>query len=270
MAEVAVGVLHNVGNALNSVNVSARMAREVIGKCRIGSLQKAAALLADAKDLPAFVLSEKGRILPGFLVQATGEVAASLEKAGNDLATLQTHVDHIKRVVSTQQAFARVKAHVEEFDLAEAVEAAVQLSATTASKRGARITSRIPRGTLLVTDKHRVVQILLNLVSNACHAVADVQSDLRRVEISADAQGDRIVVRVRDQGAGISPDVMKQLFRHGFTTRKDGHGFGLHSSANAATEVGGSLRAESDGADRGATFVLDIPREMAKEQSAAA
>jgi signal transduction histidine kinase len=64
---------------------------------------------------------------------------------------------------------------------------------------------------------------------------------------------------VRDNGVGIQPNHLAKIFAHGFTTRAEGHGFGLHSSANAASEMGGKLTVASEGFDCGATFTLEIP-----------
>jgi signal transduction histidine kinase len=75
----------------------------------------------------------------------------------------------------------------------------------------------------------------------------------------APAGTDRTRITVTDNGVGIPPENMARIFNHGFTTKKDGHGFGLHSGANAAKEMGGSLTAHSDGPGKGATFTLELP-----------
>jgi signal transduction histidine kinase len=77
-----------------------------------------------------------------------------------------------------------------------------------------------------------------------------------RVEWPAE---DRLTLCVEDNGVGIAKDNLRRIFTHGFTTRRDGHGFGLHSCANAAAEMGGRLSAESAGLGEGARFVLEIP-----------
>src|SRR5205814_1058813 len=111
-------------------------------------------------------------------------------------------------------------------------------------------------------DKHKVVQILINLISNAKHALKAGSNSPRRITLgveSVDADdGPRARFTIEDNGVGIGPENMTRIFSHGFTTKKDGHGFGLHSAANAAKEMGGTLSAASDGPGRGATFTLDI------------
>ena len=108
-------------------------------------------------------------------------------------------------------------------------------------------------------DKHKVLQILINLLRNAKHAVEDAARPDPRIGISVDHAGDRVRIAVTDNGVGIAPQHLTSVFRHGFTTKKNGHGFGLHSGANAAKEMGGSLTARSAGTGLGATFTLELP-----------
>jgi signal transduction histidine kinase len=81
------------------------------------------------------------------------------------------------------------------------------------------------------------------------------------IEISTRKSGSAWIFTIADNGIGIPPENLTRIFTHGFTTKKNGHGFGLHSSALAAKEIGGSLRAHSEGSGRGATFILEIPIE---------
>jgi signal transduction histidine kinase len=73
-------------------------------------------------------------------------------------------------------------------------------------------------------------------------------------------------ISVTDNGVGIRPEHLTHIFEHGFTTRKDGHGFGLHSGAIAAKEMGGSLAVYSAGPDQGATFTLSLPLHQEPEK----
>jgi two-component system NtrC family sensor kinase len=113
----------------------------------------------------------------------------------------------------------------------------------------------------VTVQKHLVLQILVNLIrnaENACEASAAPRKRLT-LGLAGNAAKDRILIEVRDNGIGISPANLGQVFIHGFTTREDGHGFGLHSGAHMAKEMGGSLTAHSEGAGKGASFILEIP-----------
>lgn len=263
MAEIAVGVLHNVGNVLNSVNVGAQTASDVLKGARVVNLRKAIELLKlNQGDLATFLLSDKGRRIPELMSKTVDQIDGTLENATAELHLLQSHIDHIRTIVAAQQEYARAPSHADTFSLADVVEKTVSINSVSFGKRGIELVRRFENVPELTTDKHKLMQILVNLIGNACHAVQDVDGH-RRIEIVACGENEgRVRVEVRDSGIGIHPEMMEHLFRHGFTTKKDGHGFGLYSSANAATELGGSLTASSSGPGRGATFVLQIPSVM--------
>jgi signal transduction histidine kinase len=112
------------------------------------------------------------------------------------------------------------------------------------------------------SDKHKVLQILVNLISNAKKATKDANVPEKQIVLALDQiqrDGKAIArLRVIDNGVGIPPENLQKIFQHGFTTRSDGHGFGLHSSAITARNLGGALAASSDGVGKGATFTLEL------------
>ena len=81
----------------------------------------------------------------------------------------------------------------------------------------------------------------------------------KRLTMQVRAANGRVQIAVMDNGVGIPAENMTRIFNHGFTTREKGHGFGLHSAALAAREMGGTLNAHSDGPGQGATFILELP-----------
>jgi C4-dicarboxylate-specific signal transduction histidine kinase len=115
---------------------------------------------------------------------------------------------------------------------------------------------------VVTVQKHKVLQILVNLLRNAKHACDDSGKATKQVTVRVVAEHGRVRISVTDNGIGIPAENLTQIFAHGFTTRKNGHGFGLHSGALVARELGGSLTALSDGPGRGATFVLDLPESL--------
>jgi len=102
-------------------------------------------------------------------------------------------------------------------------------------------------------------QILVNLVRNAKHACVESGRATKRLTVRVAADEGLVKVAVTDDGIGIPAENLTRIFNHGFTTRKHGHGFGLHSGALAAKEMGGSLTVESAGVGQGATFTLELP-----------
>jgi signal transduction histidine kinase len=262
MAEIATNVLHNVGNILNSVNVSAGMAVTLLRRSRVESLSRAMELMsAHTGDLGQFLQSdEKGRLLPAYL---TG-LAASLEQEQREMAAELGHlvksIDHIKDVVATQQSYAGGIPVIEPVRVCELAEDALRIQGGALARHRVQVVREFGEVPQLRLDRARLLQILVNLISNAKNAMdGDGADPAKRLVLRIAAHDARLRVSVQDDGVGIPPDHLTRIFSHGFTTRPDGHGFGLHSSALAAREMGGTLVASSDGPGRGATFILELP-----------
>ena len=264
MAEVAAGVLHNVGNVLNSVNASAIVMAEHLRDARINNLRKAVALITEhGADLAAFLATDKGRALPRYLAVLAEHLDSTKTQLDAELTSLLRNIEHIKAVVTTQQGYARRVAHVETFALAEIVDDAFRVVAGNAEAHRIELVRGLPSEELPIeTDRHRLLQILLNLIGNSIHAIRDRGGGGGKITVRTQIGADEVRLAVEDDGIGLSADAKKKLFQHGFTTKRDGHGFGLHSAANAASELGGSLVGDSPGERQGATFTLAFPRVM--------
>ena len=262
MAEVATGVLHNVGNVLNSVNVSVSLLAEKLRHSRISGVEKVAALLRDhSTDLAEFISHDRrGQQLPLYLNQLAerllGEQTALLQEVG----CLAKNVEHIKTIVAMQQSYARPAGVAETVQPTELVEDALRINSGALVRGQVQVRREYaPELPALTIDKHKVLQILVNLVSNAGHACAQSQRQDKRLTVRLTTAGQRVSIAVSDNGVGIAPENLTRVFSLGFTTRPNGHGFGLHSGALAAREIGGTLVSHSDGPGQGATFVLEVP-----------
>jgi signal transduction histidine kinase len=262
MAEVATGVLHNVGNVLNSVNVSATLLRDQVRKSETDALLKAAELLKQKNGDPgAFLASDpQGKLMSEFIIQIAGQLRKEQENTLHELEQLAKNVDHIKDIVAMQQSYARVAGVVEKVSLASLVEDAIQINSAALTRHGVKVIRQFGEVPLLMVDKHKVLQILINFIRNAKYALDECTQDEKRLIVTiAKTDGECVMVRVEDNGIGIPPENLTRIFSHGFTTRPHGHGFGLHLGALNAREMGGSLSAVSEGTGRGATFTLILP-----------
>jgi PAS domain S-box-containing protein len=270
MAEVATGVLHNVGNVLTSVNVAATLLSERLRKSRLGNLEKVGALLREhADDLGAFFTHDpKGKALPDYLVKLAEHWKAEEANMLEELGLLTKNIAHIKEIVAMQQSYAKVSGLIESLSVAELVEDALNLNAAAFKRHDIRVERDYQPVPPAAVDKHKVLQILVNLMQNAKYAMEEAgrPDKVLRVGITQ-PDSHRLAITVADNGVGIPPENLTRIFAHGFTTRRDGHGFGLHSGALAAQELGGNLTAHSDGPGQGATFTLVLP--LAKEALAA-
>jgi C4-dicarboxylate-specific signal transduction histidine kinase len=177
-----------------------------------------------------------------------------------ELDSLARNIEHIKNIVATQQSYARVPDVADKLDLASVVEDALSMHTAAFQRHCVKVIRQFEKVPLMTVDRHRVLQILVNLLHNAKYACEAARTSDRevivRIAMCSDA---RIQIQVSDNGIGIAPENLTRIFSHGFTTRKNGHGFGLHSGALAAQEMGGSLKAQSEGIGKGATFTLELP-----------
>jgi signal transduction histidine kinase len=186
-------------------------------------------------------------------------------------AALHRHVDHVRTIVELQQSYATGATLVEETSLRELIEDAIRINAAALGRHKVVIERELSELPRVMVDKHKVMQIVLNLISNAKYAVEKLEPSARRLTVRMDRPADdRLRIQVIDNGEGIEPALLTKIFQHGFTTRKTGHGFGLHSCAIAARALGGSLVVHSDGPGRGATFTLEVPYRPAPAPAPAA
>ena len=262
MAETATSVLHNVGNVLNSVNVSANLLRDGIHKSKIASLAKLTALLDEhTADLGPFLTTDpRGQQVPDYLHQLTDRLAA--EQAGwmKEVETLYLNIEHINKIIALQQAYAGVAGIAETVSLSELVDDALRIHEQAYVRHIVRVVRDYTSVQSISVDKHKVLQIVVNLLHNAKYACdAGGQSDKVVTVRIGPAGPERVRIEVADNGVGIDPEYLTKIFSLGYTTRKGGHGFGLHSGAIAAKEMGGTFTAHSAGLGQGASFVLELP-----------
>ncbi|HXN80915.1 MAG TPA: HAMP domain-containing sensor histidine kinase [Myxococcales bacterium] len=260
MADVATSVLHNVGNVLNSVNVSAAVLMDAVSRSRSTGLANAADLLqAHSGDLPGFFArDERAPRLVEYLGQLAKAAVTEQGALKKELEGLQTNIDHIKTIVNMQQSHAKRGGMVEELDVEELVEGAVRLSLVENEHSPVQLLRDYAAPFKVSTDRHKVSQILLNLITNAKQALGE-EPGRNQITVRSRSATGRLVIEVQDTGCGIPSENLTRVFNYGFTTKTDGHGFGLHASGCAAIELGGSLRCTSEGPGTGATFTLDLP-----------
>ncbi|MFL1388134.1 DAHL domain-containing protein [Pseudomonas tritici] len=262
MAEIATNVLHNVGNVLNSVNISADLVSRKLRSSKALGLGKAMQLINERQgDLGTFFTEdEKGKLLPAYLNQLVDAIAQEQQGMADEMAQLSKSVDHIKDIVSTQQSYAGASAVREPVHISALMEDALRMNAGALNRHNVTVVKHYAQLPEILADKHRLLLIMVNLISNAKYAMSTLSDRPRQMTLTVQSlNDDTLQISVKDEGEGIPAENMTRIFTHGFTTRKEGHGFGLHSCALAAVEMNGQLSAHSDGPGLGAVFTLTIP-----------
>jgi PAS domain S-box-containing protein len=262
MAEVASSVLHNVGNVLNSVNTSASVVANRLKNSKVDGVARVAELLEQNRGNLTEFLSTGDRAdqVVGFLKSLAQHLLAEQAAALGELRELTQNIEHIKEIVAMQQSYAKVSGVTERVNPTELVEDALRMNAGALARHEVQLAREYdPQLSEITVEKHKVLQILVNLIRNAKYACDESGRPEKRLTMRVTNRDGRIHIAVADNGVGITPENLARIFHHGFTTRKGGHGFGLHSGTLAAKELGGSLTVHSEGAGRGAEFTLDLP-----------
>jgi signal transduction histidine kinase len=262
MAEVATGVLHNVGNVLNSVNVSATVIVAGLRQSKDEAFAKVCSLLDEhAADLGTFFSQDpRGRLVPQFLKSFSRHAGEERQRLLQEIDSLQKNIDHIKDIVAMQQSYATMAGMVESLDAATLMEDSLRMNSSALVRHDVSLVREFQKVPPVLAERGKVLQILINLIRNAKYALDEGRDSDKVLTLRLELSPDRSVrFIVSDNGVGIPSQNLTRIFAHGFTTRASGHGFGLHSSALAAKELNGSLNVESAGPGLGATFTLELP-----------
>lgn len=264
MAEMATGVLHNIGNILNSVSVSVEEVSRIARNSKVQGLIKANSMLLDNMDNIGEFLSNdsKGKKLAEYYMKIGEIINNELNYIIDESKSLSEKTTMMKEVITTQQAYATAGIFTEEFQVAPLIEDALKVQEASLQKWGVDVIKHIAKTPNVAAQRSQLLQVITNLIKNAKEATAenDNQNRHKEIVIEIDSYNEKTVfVSVYDNGCGIHENNLANIFNHGFTTKENGHGFGLHTSANSMTEMGGSLTASSDGPQLGACFTVSIP-----------
>jgi signal transduction histidine kinase len=262
MAEVATYVLHNVGNVLNSVNLLGAAIAKDIHDSQAGGVGKLADLLASkGKDLGRFLTEDpRGQKIPNYLKRLGAHLAQEQSDLNRKVEFLTENIQHIIEIVATQHAYANISGVWENAALEDIVEDGLRMQGEILDHHNIELVREYSKAPLLMVDRHKVLQILFNLLQNAKHACDKSNTADKKIIVRIHARDDQHVsVCVLDNGIGIAAENLTRIFDQGFSTRKGGHGFGLHSSALMAQDMGGTLKVFSAGPGTGAAFTLELP-----------
>lgn len=266
-AEIAINVLHNVGNVLNSLNVSVNVLIQKTETSKTLNLNRLATLVKEHQENIAHFLStdSRGKNVPDYLIHLSNALEKEVETVRHELGIMNDDIDHVKSIIAAQQAHAKNDSIVETVYLRELCQNALNIIGKNKGETQIEISNEIPAELCVENDKHRLLDIALNLLSNGIDAINEQKPDIGVLSLHAKAlsEEDKIEIRIKDNGSGIAPENQQKLFQHGFTTKPGGHGFGLHSCANTAKYLGCQLELNSKGSGLGSTAVLSIPLSIA-------
>lgn len=262
MAEIASHVLHNVGNALNSANASVETLEVQAQASKVSGLTRATHLLLEQKPNFAqfFENDPRGPQWVGYLSDLTAALETEHADSLVEIKRLRTIVQYMRDVMSAQQTYAQRTDFRQTVDLPTLIEEAIDLNHDEVQALGVAISVQCPSLPTLSLNKSKLIQVLVNLIRNAVRAMDELSDCERRMIIRVRiADETDVEISVQDTGKGFDAASREKLFNHGYTTRADGQGYGLHYCASALQEMGGNISAHSDGVGLGATFRIRLP-----------
>ena len=265
MADIASSTLHNVGNVLNSANVSVEFLKERNFQSDIREIENIREILKiNLSRLPEYFQTDpRGKFVPEYLIELLKDVKSNYEMFSNELDSLSKSLSHIKNIILTQSDMSRASGISEKVFMPEILDAALDMIATNFDKYDIHIHKDYQESSFVYIDKVKVLQILVNLIRNAKEALMEtslINEKILKVSLVEDSSEKNIIIQIKDNGIGIPKENLNKVFSLGFTTKADGHGLGLHMSAISAQELGGVLSVESKGEASGATFTLTLPK----------
>jgi C4-dicarboxylate-specific signal transduction histidine kinase len=270
MTDVATSMLHNIGNVLNSLNVSMSFLKENINKDDIKNIIVVIKMLNENIDhLSEYILHDKkGKLIPEYLTALANKISDSYELIEKEISNMRNSVQHIKHIVSMQGIIGGTSSMIASISLSEAVELAIEMCGNALLSNTIQLEKEF-QNLEIMTDRNKLLQILVNLLQNAKDAVCMYeQNPTKIIHVKIEQMPDAFVhISVHDNGIGIDVDQFIKLFSMGFTTKESGHGFGLHSSATLARELGGRLEVYSEGRYKGSTFILSLPNVLSPQNS---
>jgi len=264
MADMATGVLHNIGNILNSVNLAGEEIHRISSTSKISGLIKANQLLQENEENMGEFLTQdaRGQKLPNYFIKMGKVLNDEIAQINIESKGLMKKTTMMQEVLSTQQAYATSGFHNEQLNLTELIEDSLKIQEASLKKWGVKLDKQYAEIPDCMGQKSKLLQVITNLVKNAKEAMNDNDQYNRPKEMLIETgrlNDNAIYLKIKDNGCGINKEQLAKIFNHGFTTKETGHGFGLHTCANAMTEMKGALNVDSEGVQKGATFTVTIP-----------
>lgn len=259
--EVIVDILHNIGNVLNSINVSALKIHEQIEDSKLSRLRDTLKLIHDnQKNLGDYLQhDEKGKLIPDYLQKLSERLQQEQVQMLQETIQLQKRLEVISHILELQQDVNKASQYTKEERLDEMIATALDILHSKIEHRGIKINLNIDKKIKIVCIRSKIIHVFVNLIKNALESIVERKQEDGLIEIEALQNNQKIIIKVYDNGIGIEPSNIKAIFNHGFTTKPSGYGFGLHSCANSIQEIQGSIFAESEGENKGCSIVITLP-----------
>jgi DNA-binding LacI/PurR family transcriptional regulator/signal transduction histidine kinase len=258
MADIAADILHNIGNILNSISVSMHLLEEGAKSTVLDDLIRACELLEGNMDrLEEFICTDgRGKKLMTFFLKMGAAAKRLQTQLKYNVERLQSKAGAINETIAAQQNYAGIDTKLEEISVENVLEDALKINQATFEKVGIRIERKYASGFRVRANRAKLFFVIVNIIANAKDAMLETAGPDKILTLSVFTDDSGKYLRIDDTGTGLKEDLLDRIFDYGFTTKIDKSGYGLYNCAAYMTEMGGSVRAESGGPGKGASFIL--------------
>jgi len=262
MAEIATGILHNVGNVLNSVKVSSQFLKERVEDSKVKGLKKAVNLIKEHEhDLGSYITSdERGKMLPKYLIKLVETLKEEQDIYLEELINLNTGISHVEEIVAVQQDYAGVSGVTEKILLTKMMDDVVKMYRDSFRTNKIEVYNNYSKVSPVLIEKGKLMQVFVNILKNAKESLIMKSEGDKVITINISEDKESQNVEIIDNGVGINEEDLESIFLYGFSTKEHSKGFGLHTSALTVAEFNGKIFANSDGKDKGSKFTIIIPK----------
>lgn len=263
MAEIATNVVHNIGNVLNSVNISSEKVSEILNTTKLDGFIEATQLLTEHQDnlYEFFTNDYRGKVLINYYIELSKILKQENDQMKEESKIMHEKIELIKTAISIQQNYAHSQDLSEPIELSMLLDESIKIMSPICKKNRIKIeiSILINQNFTVIAPRIKLLNIIINLLKNAIEAIISAKKESDRyIKIVVEGNNGNTEIKIRDNGIGISEENMKHIFEYGFSTKTDGHGFGLHFCANAVKEMGWKLKAQNNSPESGAEFIITI------------
>jgi signal transduction histidine kinase len=260
---MAVGILHNIGNAITPAKVSTALLIKRINESRTcNHIKEMMARLGRILSDPTRSSQEETEKLKQIIAVLPDAVIEEYEHINSEIKRIRDKHEHIESIIHLQLRYARLSGNIENVNVNKVVNDSLEMLEESITKYSVAIIKELdPALPAVRIEQAKLLQVMVNLVKNAVEAMRDAESGERILDVAThlDSNGKFISITIKDSGMGFAPENKKKLFIYGYTTKKEGSGFGLHSCANFLIANKGSIEAISNGPGTGAEFIVHLP-----------
>jgi signal transduction histidine kinase len=260
-ADIAASVLHNVGNILNSVSTSVDTTSRILKNNNLSRLHSANALLREhMASLADFIQNDpRGVKLMHYYLQLGEVLEHDVQQISHNCRRAGTLISSANDVIHAQQQYATAGIEAQPDNLVELLEGVLSLLEISLARHDITLQKNFSPVAPVIVQKQQFIHIVLNILKNARESLQLSAVKDKCIQLTIEQRDTtRVTLTIADNGVGIAPHHLQKIFSFGFTTKKDGHGFGMHACANYMQQMGGSISVHSDGETRGAAFTLSF------------